>query len=1201
MISSVLVNLCCCALPALSSELTAADVDLGLFARVVTSDPARADGARSGRLEEFRAEDVFLTTELVPRPDGTYAVPRDASSGSAVGLEWAERRVLRKLVLECVALQDGAATPLLEYWSSSGREDSWGTIGQTPWQGRWEPLPAQLAVQDQQWQATIAPDAVPEFRNGIGVLKIRWRFPADAGAITVGRPQAFGASVWQTDRLYLETEAPVELTVQVYNGLLKDAASGEHALAQTGTTREPWGLEVVHSRPAPNKADRTLLRCQGPDGMVTVAVEDVLSAGQVYVRDAGLYVCRADRTDSLAAYRAQTAARQTILEQVRAMPDQSFDQALQSLWRPAQNHGPTMLSLACDNAKLIVEREGTVRTSSFSLRPRVSPAAMEVARLDFGILGIDTTVRPPAAAGALPLQIAERTYSKGIGLHANAEVTVSLDGRYESFAAEVGVLPSDAAGGTVVFQVDVDGQRRYDSGVARQGEAPRQVQVAVTGAQQLTLRVTDAGDGILNDAANWAQARLVPPGPDGNRPVFLSDLYAAQPPPAASYSRTLDGRWLPIVVNTCQAGDVVVRQRTWVAPAENSSGNWDSVGRARSLGVAEFTVSNPGPAATAVSFRLDSTCSLPASAEQAARVERMEDRVVWAVGDRLLAALDFTTAAPLAITADPVGVRVSGQLPAAADSRFVVYVPMGSAQVEEHATFPSAQELEARVTRYWQELIGAAMQIEVPEPLLEDVYRVTQVHCLMAARNEDAGRLVAPWIAADTYGPLDTEAQPVILGMDLVGHREFARRGLNFFISSYNADGLLAKGYTLMGTGQHLWTLAEHHALHRDRAWLDQIAPEILKSCQWIVRQTEKTKRLDARGEPLPEYGLAPPGVLADWDRYAYYFYANAYYCAGLEGAAGALAEVRPQEAGPLRQAAAEYRRHVLRAFSAQRSQMPVVPLRDGTWVPPCPSSLYCYGLTREFFGGVSATGHDVEVGGNHLIPLGLLPPLSREADAIVDYLEDRWFLIDGIFGAYPADENAADWFNRGGFAKLQPHYARTSDIHAARDDVRPFVRTYFNTFPVLLNRENLTFWEHLNHGGAWNKTHESAWFLQMTRTMLLTERNDELWLAPFVTTHWLQDGMQVAVTRAPTRFGPASYTLRSAIRAGYIEATIQAPTDRPPARIVLRVRHPAGRRIASVTVDGRPHTDFDPATQLIRLTPTTAPITARISFDGGP
>jgi len=316
-----------------------------------------------------------------------------------------------------------------------------------------------------------------------------------------------------------------------------------------------------------------------------------------------------------------------------------------------------------------------------------------------------------------------------------------------------------------------------------------------------------------------------------------------------------------------------------------------------------------------------------------------------------------------------------------------------------------------------------------------------------------------------------------------------------------------------------------------------------------------------------------------------------------LDAALEMVAQALPGEAEKLRNPAREYRENVLRAFHWQRSQMPVVPLRDGTWVAPCASSLYCYGLTREFFGGVSATGHDVEAGGNHLLPLGLLRPRGAEADAIVDYLEDRWFLIDGIFGAYPARENEEDWFNRGGFAKLQPHYARTADIHALRDDVRPFIRTYFNTLPVLLNRENLTFWEHMNNGGAWNKTHESAWFLEMTRTMLLTERGDELWLAPLVTTHWMKDGMRVSVSRAPTRFGIAGYTLQSAVSAGHIDAVIQSPTERLPTRIVLRVRHPEGKPIRSVTVDGRTHTDCDAAAGLIRVAPAAEPICVRIDY----
>ena len=37
-------------------------------------------------------------------------------------------------------------------------------------------------------------------------------------------------------------------------------------------------------------------------------------------------------------------------------------------------------------------------------------------------------VRPSATARALPLRIADRTYAKGLGLHANAELMVALDG-----------------------------------------------------------------------------------------------------------------------------------------------------------------------------------------------------------------------------------------------------------------------------------------------------------------------------------------------------------------------------------------------------------------------------------------------------------------------------------------------------------------------------------------------------------------------------------------------------------------------------------------------------------------------------------------------------------------------------------------------------------------------------------------------------
>ncbi len=1177
------------------------DLDLGLFARVVTSDPARYDGARAGRLEEFHSEDVFLTSEIAPQQDGTYALAVDPAHGAAIGLEWAERRVLRRLELDCLAPPTAESAVTLEYWSSSGREDSWGAIGQTPWQGRWEPLPADVQTRGDCVIATIQSDAVPEQRQRVGVLKVRWKFPAAASSIVVRRPRAFGGSAWQRVAVRLETADALGVTVEAYNGLVLAGDVPQqtlHCAPERGTSEV---LNVICRAPSGHIADRTLLRCRCQHGAATVAVDDVLTAGRVYVPALGLLVSRADEPGGLAEYSQRSTGERTILAQVRDLPDQTFDQALQTLWRPAQNHGPTMLSLACDNAKYIVERDGSVRFGALTLRPSFPQQEVSLTRLDFGMPGLDTTVRPSATQPPLPLRIADTVYQKGLGLHANAELVVRLNGRYRWFAADVGVLPVDQDGGTVTFQVDVDGRRVFDSGVVRQGEAARAVRVPVDDAQVLTLRVTDAGDGILNDAANWGNARLVPRGDDNDddhdASVCLSDLVAGSEQPQAAHTRALEDGWLPILVNTTRVDGVELHQRTWVAPADPVSGTWDTVGRARAVGIVEYSLENHGLDAASVSVALDLAWSADTADGPRLGALGADGCVQLLHNGRLIAQVDLSRLAGLQAAVQPSGLVITGHLPPAGRSHVVVCLPAGPAGPDDECWRADPQVLHARTVRYWKEFLAPAMEVELPEPLLVQFFRATQIHILMAARNEADGQRIAPWIASDAYGPLDTEAQPVILGMSLVGQREFAQRGLDFFIASYNADGMLARGYTLMGTGQHLWTLGEHAALHPDPVWQDGIADDVLRAARWIVRQTEKTKRRDPHDEAVPEHGLVPPGVLADWDRYAYYMYANAYYCAGLEAVVRLLADARPADVGPLRQAAVEYRGNLERAFAWQRARMPVVPLRDGTWVSPCPSSLYCYGLTRDFFGGVSAIGHDVEVGGQHLIPLGLLPPCSEAADAIVNLLEDRWFLIDGIFGEYPAAQNEADWFNYGGFAKLQPHYARTADLHALRDDVRPFIRTYLNTFPVLLNRENLTYWEHLNHGGAWNKTHESAWFLQMTRTMLAMERGDELWLAPFVTTAWLADGRHVAAREVPTRFGPVSFALHSAVADDRIEVHVVPPTRTAPSRIVLRVRHPAGKPIARVTVNGHEHTDIDVAAQLIYLPAGASELSVRVQY----
>ncbi|MGB9620068.1 MAG: hypothetical protein ACPL7K_06625, partial [Armatimonadota bacterium] len=409
----------------------------------------------------------------------------------------------------------------------------------------------------------------------------------------------------------------------------------------------------------------------------------------------------------------------------------------------------------------------------------------------------------------------------------------------------------------------------------------------------------------------------------------------------------------------------------------------------------------------------------------------------------------------------------------------------------------------------------------------------------------------------------------------------------------------LTTGYTLMGTGWHLWSLGEFYRLYRDEAWMKKVAPEVTRVCNWIAAQREKTKRLDSGGNKVPEYGLVPPGVLADWGVFAYHYSLEGYYYAGLKWASEALADVGALGADCLVRNAEEFRQEILRAYHWTQARMPVVPLRDGTWIPGYPAQVYTLGPTNDYFPGQDGNrswAYDVELGAHQLVPQGVLDPASREVERMLDHMEDVQFLLDG-WRDYPAAKSEADWFNLGGFAKMQPYYCRNAEIYALRDDVKSFIRSYFNTLATLVNTETMWFWEHFNAGGAWNKTHETGYFLQQTRLMLVMERRDELWLAPFVTSNWMRHGMRVSVGNAPTRFGTLEYSITSHVDEGFIEAQIDPPTRSMPREIVVRLRHPEGKRITSVEVNGEKHANFDAEKEIVRLKAGRGPINVRAWF----
>ena len=107
--------------------------------------------------------------------------------------------------------------------------------------------------------------------------------------------------------------------------------------------------------------------------------------------------------------------------------------------------------------------------------------------------------------------IGGRTYYRGLLAHANSRITVRLPGPGASFSAAAGIDTNHMTSGgrgSVIFGVDVGGERRFTSPVTREGDAGCQVSVNLAGATEFTISVGDSGDGIACDQGIWADARV---------------------------------------------------------------------------------------------------------------------------------------------------------------------------------------------------------------------------------------------------------------------------------------------------------------------------------------------------------------------------------------------------------------------------------------------------------------------------------------------------------------------------------------------------------------------------------------------------------------------------------------------------------------------------------------------------------------------
>jgi len=107
-----------------------------------------------------------------------------------------------------------------------------------------------------------------------------------------------------------------------------------------------------------------------------------------------------------------------------------------------------------------------------------------------------------------PITLNGKVYPHGFGTHAVASVGIQLNGQATHFDAVVGVDDETGSKGSVGFSVVVDGKIVDSTQTLHGGDTPIPISVDLTGAKILVLRVSDGGDGIDYDHADWAGALI---------------------------------------------------------------------------------------------------------------------------------------------------------------------------------------------------------------------------------------------------------------------------------------------------------------------------------------------------------------------------------------------------------------------------------------------------------------------------------------------------------------------------------------------------------------------------------------------------------------------------------------------------------------------------------------------------------------------
>ena len=499
------------------------------------------------------------------------------------------------------------------------------------------------------------------------------------------------------------------------------------------------------------------------------------------------------------------------------------------------------------------------------------------------------------------------------------------------------------------------------------------------------------------------------------------------------------------------------------------------------------------------------------------------------------------------------------------------------------------EPLRYQTARFWNDQVSPWAELKTPEPELNAFHKAHLAHQMISDhRMPGQDGLISTSVGADAYGNYGNESTMVIQELEERGLHEDVRKRLALWLKYqgtaklagrfseqegvfYGSGGTEAGESYVQSHGWIMWALAEHYFMTRDKAWLEGIAPNLIRGAEWIVRQ----RRLTMGEQPLSrgwERGLLPAGGLEDVNSFFYWVPSNTWNWWGMDHVAAALEAIGHPEAGRLRAEADAYRADILRSLTIARQHNPLVRLRDGRWVPHYPTHVYRRG--REL-GWIRETLE----GSVNLLLCGILDPNGPEARGILDDLQDNLY-TGGEFG-YPIPDFHETWYDWAGFS-CQPNLLAGLMPYLDRDEVEVYIWMFFNAFTAAYSPNIQGVVEHprpvLGFSNAEPfKTSDESNSIKWLRYMFVYGKGDTLHLGRALPREWLSGKESIYLKRVHTRFGVVSVEYEPDLTQNRITCKADLELKTVPARTLLRFRHPEKEPIQSVLVNGVEHKQFDP------------------------